>query len=98
MMLETVRGVRTSAWTGVSRNVFPRACLFRSGIGNLWLRLIDGVTGFESIRVAEYDIERCPDWNACWGTDMRWDRLVIDGPSLALAIARLEESDRADQQ
>lgn len=45
----------------------------------MWLHLQGGVTGYESVRLDEYNIRllRANQWNACAGTRGRWDQLTV---------------------
>lgn len=52
------------------------------GLDGLWFSIVDGgVTGYESMRYTKKNMSR--GWNACMGTEGRWDSLFIPEDELA---------------
>lgn len=101
----TVGAVRTSCLTGVDR-VVQIVLVVRPGRsdGKDWFFIDEGgVTGYESIPVEA--VARAVDegrgWEACHGTEGRWDGMVVPVESLRAArdaLAPREASQLASQE
>lgn len=70
-----VKGVRTTLYTGIEKQVTLKLHVFVGHNEQLWIQCEGGPTGFESCHL-EF-IQEGRDWLACAGTMGSWDRLLI---------------------
>jgi hypothetical protein len=84
----SIKATRTDCCTGQSRevtiSVYAKASISPYLKGAVYLHLNGGPTGYESMPVDALDrIIEGEGWNACMGTDRRWDSLFVSASELA---------------
>jgi hypothetical protein len=92
-----VKAERTDAWTGAVSEGVCRLEIRDGHDKKPWIYITrGGVTGYESLSVESFlKRDRCdPDacdksWNACWGTEKRWDGLVVPAREFHRALKEL---------
>ena len=81
----SIEAERTDCYTGVKRSVSVRAFLKKG-----YICLEDGPTGYESAPIEMlYQASDSEEWNACMGTEKRWDKMNVSIRELRKAVREI---------
>ncbi len=73
-----INAIRTDCLTGETKDVVLDVIKeFHKELDSWWIKIVNGVTGYESCQVDTLESTVKGGWFACAGTKGRWDSLFI---------------------